>query len=115
MTRTSTASMGKFDRVLDGEKKLRGVKRKVPYRPTFLLLRCSFLLPQFDPIEKSVDAERSSNMALLKQIGNGNSSAKRAKRDAAKAVRLASRGQGAAALARKSDSGSGQERKVGKD
>ena len=29
-TRTSTASMGKFDRVLDGEKKLRGVKRKVP-------------------------------------------------------------------------------------
>ena len=29
MTRMSTASMGKFDRVLDGEKKLRGVKRKV--------------------------------------------------------------------------------------
>ena len=29
MTRTSTASMGKFDRVLNGEKKLRGVKRKV--------------------------------------------------------------------------------------
>ena len=29
MTQTSTASMGKFDRVLDGEKKLRRVKRKV--------------------------------------------------------------------------------------
>jgi regulator of ribosome biosynthesis len=28
-TRTSTASMGKFDRMLEGEKKLRGVKRKV--------------------------------------------------------------------------------------
>jgi len=28
-TRTSTASMGKFDRKLEGEKKLRGVKRKV--------------------------------------------------------------------------------------
>jgi regulator of ribosome biosynthesis len=44
MTRTSTASMGKFDRVLDGEKKLRGVKRKVPYRPTFLRLRSLTLL-----------------------------------------------------------------------
>lgn len=28
-TRTSTASMGKFDKKLEGEKKLRGVKRKV--------------------------------------------------------------------------------------
>lgn len=37
-TRMSTASMGKFDKKLEGEKKLRGVKRKVrltrfpPYR-----------------------------------------------------------------------------------
>ena len=29
MTRGSTASMGKFDRMLEGEKKPRGVKRKV--------------------------------------------------------------------------------------
>lgn len=29
VTRTSTASMGKFDRALEGEKKLKGVKRKV--------------------------------------------------------------------------------------
>jgi regulator of ribosome biosynthesis len=28
-TRVSTASMGRFDRKLEGEKKLRGVKRKV--------------------------------------------------------------------------------------
>lgn len=28
-TRVSTASMGKFDRTLEGEKKLKGVKRKV--------------------------------------------------------------------------------------
>ncbi|KAI9449688.1 ribosome biogenesis regulatory protein-domain-containing protein [Lactarius psammicola] len=106
-TRTSTASMGKFDRVLDGEKKLRGVKRK------------------FDPIEKSVDAEKSANMALIKQIGNGapgGSSLKKAKRDGGggrsgsgnagdvvnvrKAVQFASGGQGAAALARKSVAGS---------
>lgn len=105
-TRTSTASMGKFDRVLDGEKKLRGVKRK------------------FDPIEKSINAERSANLALIKQIGNGapgGSSLKKAKREAGggsgggsagdvvnvrKAVRFASGGQGAAALARKSAAGS---------
>ena len=29
VTRTSTASLGKYDKVLDGEKKLKGVKRKV--------------------------------------------------------------------------------------
>lgn len=33
-SRSSTASMGKFDKKLEGEKKLRGVKRKV--RPTTL-------------------------------------------------------------------------------
>lgn len=37
-TRASTASMGKFDRVLEGDKKPRGVKRKVAYRfPSFSL------------------------------------------------------------------------------
>ena len=30
-TRMSTASLGKFDKQLDGEKKLRGVKRKACY------------------------------------------------------------------------------------
>jgi len=48
MTRASTASMGKFDRMLGGEKKPRGVKRKVkriPHRATPMLLTlCSFLL-----------------------------------------------------------------------
>ena len=33
MTRGSTASMGKFDRMLEGEKKPRGVKRKVKHIP----------------------------------------------------------------------------------
>lgn len=36
-TRISTASMGKFDKKLDGEKKLRGVKRKVCYLRHFIL------------------------------------------------------------------------------
>ena len=35
VTRTSTASLGKFDRALDGEKKLKGVKRKVGLQPHF--------------------------------------------------------------------------------
>ena len=35
-TKISTASMGKFDKRLDGEKKIRGVKRKVrPHRNSF--------------------------------------------------------------------------------
>jgi regulator of ribosome biosynthesis len=40
MTRGSTASMGKFDRMLEGEKKPRGVKRKVkriPHNTTYVL------------------------------------------------------------------------------
>lgn len=47
MTRTSTASMGKFDRVLDGEKKLRGVKRKVPPCLTHLFPFLSRVLTTF--------------------------------------------------------------------
>lgn len=43
MTRSSTASMGKFDRMLEGEKKPRGVKRKVKRIPSqyHALLTCS--------------------------------------------------------------------------
>ncbi|KAN0123683.1 RRS1 domain containing protein [Lactarius tabidus] len=94
MTRTSTASMGKFDRVLDGEKKLRGVKLK------------------FDPIEKSVDAERIANMALLKQISEtGRYSGMLRVVNVCKAVQFTSGGQGAAALARKSGSDGRQKRK----
>ena len=81
------------------------------------------LLLQFEPIEKS---ERSANLALVKQIenGGGSSSMKKAKRDAGgdgagagdvvnvrKAVRFASAGKGAAALARKSSSDDRQKRK----
>ncbi|VDB89913.1 unnamed protein product [Peniophora sp. CBMAI 1063] len=51
-TRFSTASMGKFDKKLDGDKPLRGVKRK------------------FDPAEASAEAEKKSNLALLAKLGN---------------------------------------------
>ena len=39
ITRGSTASMGKFDKKLEGEKKLRGVKRKVRWA-TCIYLTC---------------------------------------------------------------------------
>ncbi|KAI0252060.1 ribosome biogenesis regulatory protein-domain-containing protein [Lactifluus subvellereus] len=105
-TRASTASMGKFDRTLEGEKKLRGVKRK------------------FDPMEKSVEAEKSANLALVKKLGSDHSSLTKTRRDAGgdgggdgnllnvrKAVRFASDGRGAVALARKSASRSDSKRK----
>jgi len=122
-TRSSTASMGKFDRSLEGEKKLRGVKRKVPpfpLPPSLPDVLTFGVVAKFDPIEKAVETERSTNLALVKQIGNGNgapgrSSLKKARRDGGdgdgevvnvrKAVRFASGGQGAAALARKSAGG----------
>ncbi|KAI0273897.1 RRS1-domain-containing protein [Russula aff. rugulosa BPL654] len=103
MTRSSTASMGKFDRMLEGEKKPRGGKRK------------------FEPTERSVETEKSANLALIRKLENSSSS-KRAKRgggedgggggggdgngvlNVRKAVRFASRGEGGVALARKSAS-----------
>ena len=112
MTRASTASMGKFDRMLQGEKKPRGVKRKVSvqsssFPPTFLTI-----FFQFEPTEKSVNAEESANLALIRKLED--SSSKKAKRgggdgsnilNVRKAVRFASRGEGAVALGRKSQKG----------
>jgi len=70
---------------------------------------------KFDPTEKSVEAEKSSNLALIRKIESGHRSSKKVKQDAVgegtgdgnvlnvrKAVRFASGGHGAAALARKS-------------
>ncbi|KAJ8481336.1 hypothetical protein ONZ45_g15343 [Pleurotus djamor] len=49
-TRVSTASMGRFDKKLEGEKKLKGVKRK------------------FDPAEASATDERKNSLALLSKM-----------------------------------------------
>ncbi|KAF8897762.1 ribosome biogenesis regulatory protein-domain-containing protein [Infundibulicybe gibba] len=81
-TRVSTASMGKFDKKLDGEKKVRGVKRK------------------FDPIEAPLENEKNASLALLSRM---DSDAKKTRREPAaeesmlnvrKAVRFASKGRG---------------------
>ncbi|GAW01079.1 RRS1-domain-containing protein [Lentinula edodes] len=106
MSRTSTASMGKFDRKLEGEKKMKGIKRK------------------FDPTEGSVSAESKAALDLLSKM---NSDARKTRMTEAqrpskksrtshggnevedpegkvlnvrKAVRFASKGRGGAALGR---------------
>lgn len=71
-----------------------------------------FYYLQFEPTEKSVEAEKSANLALINQLGKGRGSSKKAKHDAEgdgrdvlnvrKAVRFASGGEGAISLARKS-------------
>ena len=62
MTWTSTASMGKFDGVLDGENKLRGVMRKVSVP---LSMRAhSSLSPQFDSIVEFVLPSVHYHLAL---------------------------------------------------
>ncbi|KAF5363840.1 hypothetical protein D9756_000233 [Leucocoprinus leucothites] len=92
-TRVSTASMGKFDRQLDGEKKPRGVKRK------------------FDPTEASAEQERKNALALLsrmesdtRKMRSGSSSHDDGVLNVRKAIRSASKGQGGIALARKLNS-----------
>lgn len=97
-SKRSTASMGKFDRTLPAEGtafKVKGIKRK------------------FEPTEKDVKEERSNQLSLLnkldrKGVAPGRSSLKgRPDGDlvnARKAVKFASGGRGAAALAAQSDS-----------
>ncbi|EPS98796.1 hypothetical protein FOMPIDRAFT_1148405 [Fomitopsis schrenkii] len=89
-TRTSTASMGKFDKTLEGEKKPRGVKRK------------------FDPAEVSASAEKSHNLAILQKLDREPAS-KKAGGDnvlnVRKAIRSISKGKGSAALAREGGGG----------
>ncbi|CAL1700503.1 unnamed protein product [Somion occarium] len=88
-TRVSTASMGKFDRTLEGEKKLKGVKRK------------------FDAAEVSAEKEKSSNLTILSKLDR-EPAAKKSKNSSGdsvlnvrKAVRAVSGGRGSATLARK--------------
>ena len=49
MTRASTASMGKFDRMLEGEKNPRGVKRKVK-RLSHITMSSSHVLDALIPL-----------------------------------------------------------------
>jgi hypothetical protein len=69
--------MGKFDRVLDGEKKLRGVKRKVRTVPPFSsFMRAHVAAAPSSTRRKIRRRGEEREYALLKQIGNGGSSRK---------------------------------------
>jgi regulator of ribosome biosynthesis len=90
-TRISTASMGRFDKKLDGEKKLRGVKRK------------------FEATETSVEQEKQASLAVLSKL-DGDVNRARREKDAGdgilnvrKAIRNVSKGRGGVALAREAN------------
>nr|VWP01800.1 AHL receptor (Quorum sensing LuxR family sensor regulator) [Ganoderma boninense] len=95
VTRTSTASLGKFDRKLEGEKPLKGVKRK------------------FEPTEISASQEKSQNLAILSNLSKEPTTKKSKKSSESsggevlnvrKAIRTVSKGKGSAALARNGSS-----------
>ncbi|KAG9088916.1 Rhodanese- sulfurtransferase [Ceratobasidium sp. UAMH 11750] len=104
VTRTSTASMGRFDKNLDGDTKLRGVKH------------------QFAPNEAPVEVEKKSALDIIKKLERGPPKSKRARTDAEaeesarsgsdglvnvrKAIRHASKGAGGVALAKSMKKGS---------
>ncbi|CAE6492081.1 unnamed protein product [Rhizoctonia solani] len=106
ITRTSTASMGRFDKKLEGDTKLKGIKR------------------QFVPNEVSADSEKKSSMDIIKRLDRVPPKSKRVRTDAEaeesvrsgkdglvnvrKAIRHASKGSGSIALAK------GLKRGVGK-
>lgn len=91
-SRASTASMGRFDKTLDGEQKPKGIKRK------------------FDPNEKNSATERTNNLALLNQLGTSAMRKKAATTpgqgdaqllNTRKAVQFATNGHGVTSLASK--------------
>jgi len=93
-TRGSTASMGKFDTKLVGEKKLRGVKRK------------------FEANEQSMDQERKKSLALVSKLGEPTPRKREGNSDVVnvrKAIRGASGGKGSRSLvgAKKKTTGKG--------
>ncbi|SJL02322.1 related to RRS1-regulator of ribosome biogenesis [Armillaria ostoyae] len=98
--RISTASMGRFDKKLEGEKKMRGVKRK------------------FDANEQPVEHEKNASLALLSKMDSDARKTRAAPPsgdgvvNVRKAVRFASKGRGGIALGRES-SGGGGKRKQG--
>ncbi|TFL05772.1 RRS1-domain-containing protein [Pterulicium gracile] len=100
-SRISTASMGKFDKKLDGEKKIRGVKRK------------------FEPAEGI--SEKDSSLSILKNMESdsrktrtGPAPAEESVINTRKAVRFASKGRGGLAMARGGSAGRGGRGRGGK-
>lgn len=91
--RVSTASMGRFDKKLEGEKKMHGVKRK------------------FDSNEQAGDSERKTSLALLSKMDSDSrkmrtrpSSGGDETINVRKAVKFVSKGKGAVAMGKEAAS-----------
>ncbi|KAG2135750.1 ribosome biogenesis regulatory protein-domain-containing protein [Suillus bovinus] len=101
-TRISTASMGRFDKKLDGEKKLRGVKRK------------------FEATETSVEQEKQASLAVLSKLDGDVKIARKEKGagddvlNVRKAIRNVSKGKGGVALAREANKKGARGKRGGK-
>ncbi|KAH8830274.1 ribosome biogenesis regulatory protein-domain-containing protein [Flagelloscypha sp. PMI_526] len=99
-SRISTASMGKFDRQLDGEKKPKGIKRK------------------FDPNEAPVTEENKRSLALLSRMESDSKKMKRERPPAEnvvnnrKAIRKATGGSGSTILGKKTDLSKGRRKRA---
>jgi len=112
--------MGKFDKRLDGEKKTRGVKRKV--RENFHSLNTSYMLIpylqiiKFDPTEAPLENEKKASLDLLAKMESDGKKMRREPRaedaelNVRKAVRFASKGRGGLALGREMSGGRGKAR-----
>lgn len=72
ISKTATASMGKFDKKIEGEPKVKGVKRKVREISPFPMLveAADNFSPQFEPTAApSFAGEKSAAMNILSSIG----------------------------------------------
>ncbi|KAH6914746.1 ribosome biogenesis regulatory protein-domain-containing protein [Coprinopsis sp. MPI-PUGE-AT-0042] len=91
-SRSSTASMGKFDKKLEGEKKLRGVKRKFE----------SSTIPMEKETKSNLDliSKMDSDARKMRKSWSSGAAAAESDVNVRKAVRFASRGKGSAAFAK---------------
>ena len=67
-TRVSTASMGRFDKKLEGEGKIKGVKRKVALTYSPLHLYSNVIFQQFEPTEAPIENEKWTSLALISRL-----------------------------------------------
>lgn len=104
-SRVSTASMGRFDKALEGEKRLKGVKRKVRAVLSFRALEID-LSWQIEPTEAPAEQEKAVNLALIQRMEKEPPKKKVKKAPAddvlnvRKAIRATSQGKGSVALAK---------------
>ncbi|KAJ3800888.1 RRS1-domain-containing protein [Lentinula aff. detonsa] len=112
-SRTSTASMGKFDRKLDGEKKLKGVKRKFNATEGSVSAEAKASLDVLSKMNSDArksritEAQRPSKKSRTSQSAGEAKDPEASVLNVRKAVRFASKGRGGVALGRERAKGAG--------